>query len=1194
VPGRTFPYLAPSRLPTLIGSRKDGLIVQCSACGADNAGTAKFCNECGARLNASCPFCGAPTTAGQRFCSECGAALASAPGSAATAQRRVCSVLFCDLVGFTPLSESRDAEAVRDLLSRYFQSARTIVGRYGGVVEKFIGDAVMAVWGTPVTTEDDAERAVRAAIDLLDAVAALGSEVGIPSLTARAGVVTGEVAVTLGAEGEGMVVGDVVNTAARVQTAAGPGQVLVDEATLRQARAAIEFADAGSHVLKGKAEPLRLSRAVRVLGWVGGERRVDGLEAPLVGRDIEIRLMKDLFHVTVSRSAPRLVLVMGAAGSGKSRLGWEFEKYIDGLADPVWWHRSRCLSYGDGVAFWALAEMVRQRLGIAEEEPAATALPKLIAGLERHLPEPEERTYVGVRLGRLLGLAHPDDSGVELGREELFAGWRTWLVRLAGTSPVVWLIEDLQHADVALLDFLDHVLDWARTAPIHLLAFSRPELDEHHPGWASGRHRQQILLEPLDSRALSDLLDALVPGMPAQAVSTIARQARGVPLYAIEMVRSLIDREIVVPRDGVYRLVGEVGEVAVPDTLRALLAARLDHLDPAARALMADAAVLGDTFSADALAAVTGRPADEVAGALAALVRRELVTVSADPLSPQKGSYGFSHELLRRVAYESLSRRDRMTRHLAVAAHLRSTFPDEGEEVADVIARHLLDALAAAPADLDTAGIRNDAVAELTRAGDRARHIGAQARAATDYATAAEHSSDLADAARLWELASAASTDAAEYSTAVDQADRAAAIHERLGDARSAARANTAAGRSLQLAGQYDAARERLVRALASLRPEPDLDTLRALNQLAQVEAFRHDPAAARELGADAVGLAEALPTPDWLTAVTLATRGLVHSLAGHPLRAIGYYREAARYAERADDPAAGSVSNNLAAELVDVDPHAAAEIARAALAHAARVGKGYALESSVDTLTDALLHAGDWSGAVSAIAEAANNDLVRELPFVIAAAARVAALRGNTTEARFQMERLAPLAPDDAELASSLAFSSACVCRAEGDLQGAYRFAMEAVGLRDAAGIYMTTVRWAWCTAARAAHQLGDRRTEAELLTLLDPYRTTQLGRVLRAERELVRARLAADDPDATSRYEAGIQVVRATSTPFHLADALLDLAELHASQGRYASAAPLVSEATRIADRLGARALSLRIEQASARMDREPASLG
>ena len=236
------------------------------------------------------------------------------------AERRVCSVLFCDVVGFTPLSESRDPEAVRELLSRYFAVARTVIGRYGGVVEKFIGDAVMAVWGTPVAAEGDAERAVRAGLDLVSSVAELGAGAGVPGLAARAGVVTGEVAVTLGAAHEGMVAGDAVNTAARVQSAAQPGQVLADGATQRLAGGGVGFADAGEHRLKGKAEPQQLWRATRVLAGVGGVQRVDGLEAPLIGRDAELRTVKELFHAAAERRVPRLVLWCLVGGVGKSRL----------------------------------------------------------------------------------------------------------------------------------------------------------------------------------------------------------------------------------------------------------------------------------------------------------------------------------------------------------------------------------------------------------------------------------------------------------------------------------------------------------------------------------------------------------------------------------------------------------------------------------------------------------------------------------------------------------------------------------------------------------------------------------------------------------------------------------------------------------------------------------------------------------
>jgi class 3 adenylate cyclase len=284
--------------------------VQCTSCGSDNEPGRKFCGECGSSLALACANCGSPNPSTVKFCGECGSPLtpgltaasiptSDEPPTQPTAERRLVSVLFADLVGFTTLSETRDSEEVRDLLSRYFETSRQIIGRYGGTIEKFIGDAVMAVWGAPVATEDDAELAVRAGLDLAAAVTALGQEIGAPDLRARAGILTGEAAVTIGAQGQGMVAGDLVNTASRIQSAAPPGAVFVGESTRRASDAAIMYEDAGAHELKGKAEPVPLWKAVRVLSGVGGALRSTGLESPFVGREHELRLIKDLFHASV-------------------------------------------------------------------------------------------------------------------------------------------------------------------------------------------------------------------------------------------------------------------------------------------------------------------------------------------------------------------------------------------------------------------------------------------------------------------------------------------------------------------------------------------------------------------------------------------------------------------------------------------------------------------------------------------------------------------------------------------------------------------------------------------------------------------------------------------------------------------------------------------------------------------------------
>ena len=315
----------------------------------------KFCGECGTDLRAGAP------------------AAASEAAEAPTAERRLVSILFADLVGFTTLSESRDAEAVRELLNRYFETATQIIGSYGGTVEKFIGDAVMAVWGAPTAFEDDAERAVRSALDLVAAVQAIGTEIGA-DLLLRAGVLTGEAAVTLGAANQGMVAGDLVNTASRLQSVAPPGTVLVGESTMQAASGAIAFEPAGEQLLKGKAAPVPAFRALRVVARRGGAGRNEQLEAPFVGRGPELRMLKDFHVATGAERRPRLVSIVGQGGIGKSRLVWEFQKYMDGVTEVVYWHQGRSPAYGEGISFWALAEMVRGRAAITEaDDPAGGA-----------------------------------------------------------------------------------------------------------------------------------------------------------------------------------------------------------------------------------------------------------------------------------------------------------------------------------------------------------------------------------------------------------------------------------------------------------------------------------------------------------------------------------------------------------------------------------------------------------------------------------------------------------------------------------------------------------------------------------------------------------------------------------------------------------------------------------------------------
>jgi class 3 adenylate cyclase/predicted ATPase len=1124
----------------------------------------------------------------------------SAAGAGPVAERRVCSVLFCDVVGFTPLSESRDPEVVRELLSRYFDVARTVIGRYGGVVEKFVGDAVMAVWGTPVAAEGDTERAVRAGLDLVGRVAELGTDADAPGLAARAGVVTGEVAVTLGAVDEGMVAGDAVNTAARVQAAAGPGEVLVDGATQRLAKSAIGFADAGEHALKGKAEPVRLWRATRVLAGVGGAQRVDGLEAPLIGRDAELRTIRELFHAAADRRVPRLVLVSGPAGVGKSRLVWEFEKYLDGLKAEVWWHRGRCLSYGDGVAFWALAEIVRQRLSIAEEDAAEAATAKLLEGLDRWVADPAERGYVGVRLGRLLGVLVEGDGGGPLPREELFAGWRLFFERLAAVHPVVLLVEDGEYADAGLLDFLEYLIDWVRDLPVYALVLTRPDLTEARPRFGVGRNRSTLTLDPLDPASMDLLVEALVPGMPQAARAKVTAQAQGIPLFAVETIRSLIDRGIVQPIEGSHRLVGEVGQLQVPDSLHALLAARLDALDPPARRLVADAAVLGTTFPAEALIAVSGQDEATVRGTLPELVRREVLAVSADPLSPEQGSYGFTQNMLRQVAYDTLSRRDRKARHLTVAAHLRAAFPGDGEEVTDLIARHYLDALEALPTDPDVGKIRGQAIAALTRAAERAGRTGAPALAAASYATAAQLTQAAGDqqiaAAMLWEHAAGAAATNADWGTVVEQAGRARDLYQQGGDARSAARAQAIAGQALRRRGRHADARDQLTTAVAVLRENPDADTVRALGELAALEVFAGAPDA-DALSAEALALGQDRAVDDATLAGLFTTRGVCHNFAGRRPEAASYFREAARLAEQAGDTVRlGSPLASLSDTITASDPAAGAEAARAAAALSRRAGARNDLALAVANLAQALLMTGDWDDAEGELAQALDADGLTDIEYLACYRAWLAALRGDTPAAQEILAGLGDLrASEDPQDQALIAVVEAFTAAADRQPADALRRARATLDHAGVLGISHEYLRWAWPLGARAAWELADTATAAGLLAVFDGYQPGQLAPMQRAERDLARARLtpAGGDPAAAgAAFAAALAGLRQHSTPYHLAHGLLDHSEQLLRIGEDEPAQAAIGEAVGIAQWLGCQPLGDRAETIQAARPRTAAT--
>ena len=883
-----------------------GTRVTCTTCGAANAPGQKFCGDCGSRLASGCPTCGATNPPGQKFCGECGTALAgdagrpasasdrpttdatgAAPSASPVAERRLVSVLFADLVGFTPFAEERDAEDVRETLGRYFDIARDVIERYGGTVEKFIGDAVMAVWGAPTAREDDAERAVRAGLELVDAVRALGS-----GISARAGVLTGEAAVNLGATNQGMVAGDLVNTAARLQSVAAPGTVLVGEGTHRAAEGAIAFEEAGDHTLKGKASPVPAWRALRVVAQRRGQGRSDLPEPPFVGRDEEFRVLKDLISASSRDPRVRVASITGPGGIGKSRLAWELEKYIDGLVETIYWHRGRSPSYGEGITFWALGEMVRQRAGLAESDDEASTRARITATVAEYVPGADDRRWVEPALLTLLGLEPPPPGG----RDVLFAAWRIFFERIASRGTTILLFEDLQWADTGLLDFIDHVVEWAKGMPILVVTLARPELFDRRPTWGAGtRHFTALALEPLPEPAMRMLLDGFVPGLPENAIAAILARADGIPLYAVETVRALVAEGRLRQVDGVYRPVGELGELSIPATLHSLIASRLDALDPADRSLIQDAAVLGQTFTPAALAAVNGMKETEIEPRLRSLVRREVLEVQADPRSPERGQYGFVQSLIREVAYSTLARRDRRTRHLAVARHFEALGEDE---LAGALASHYLAAYGASAGGPEAEAVATQARLALRGAAARAASLGAHDQAVTFLRQAIDVTTDPSDRGDLLALAATSADAAAQYAVALDLAGGARDEYARAGNATAVAGANAQVGRIMINAGMIAEAAEALEAALAALPAETD-DAARAgiLVNLSRALYRSGNPARAVEVVDRALPIAERLDLEEIL-ADAFNNKGAALSYIGRSREAAALMEAAVRVAE--------------------------------------------------------------------------------------------------------------------------------------------------------------------------------------------------------------------------------------------------------------------------------------------------------
>jgi class 3 adenylate cyclase len=799
-----------------------------------------------------CPSCGQENSPGAKFCSECGVGLLEA--TRPREERKVVTVLFADLVGFTARAEQLDPEDVRSVLAPYYARLRTELERFGGTVEKFIGDAVMALFGAPVAHEDDPERAVRAALAIRDWAREESN------IQVRIGVNTGEALISLGARptaGEGMAAGDVVNTAARMQAAAPINGVLVGETTHRATANEIDYVDAEPIEAKGKTEPVRVWQAFEPRSRVSTEAVATG--APLIGRRREVDQLIDAFERARQEHATSLVTVVGVPGIGKSRLVAELFAHVESLSDFVYWRHGRSLPYGEGVTFWALGEMVKAQAGILENDSPEEVERKLHETVLQSVGESEQR-WVETKLRPLVGIGGDEDTGGE--RSESFSAWRRFFESLAEQQPLVMVFEDIHWAGDELLDFVDELPDWIEDVPLLVLCTARPELLDRRSGWGGGkRNAATISVSPLDSddtaRLIAALLDRSV--LPAETQAALLARAGGNPLYAEQFVRMLSER-------------GEIqGEL--PENVQGIIAARLDSLAEDEKRLLQDAAVVGKVFWTTALAAVNGSQHSVLEQSLRSLVRKEFVRRERRGSVEGEPEYAFNHVLVRDVAYGQIPRSERGDKHLRAAEWIESL--GRTDDQAELLAHHYQSALELARASgAATTDLEPRVRTALRAAGTRALALMAYAAAARSFEAAAELAGDpdpdRPRALLRHGLALQALLDGRRF----DLLEEARSALVAAGDIDGAAEADLALAEAWWWAGERDRCAACLDRATELIR-EGDSAATRAsvLSQVARFHSLFGEEEAAIERAEESLRLSETLGRDD-LRAKNLITLG--------------------------------------------------------------------------------------------------------------------------------------------------------------------------------------------------------------------------------------------------------------------------------------------------------------------------------
>jgi predicted ATPase len=1006
-------------------------------------------------------------------------------------------------------------------------------------VDKFIGDGVMGVWGSPTAHEDDPERAVRAALDLLTDVATLSAERAIPDLALRVGIATGKAAVIIAPQGQRLFAGDIVNTASRLEAAAPPGGVLVDQVTYQAADGAISFRSADELQLKGKSGSVAVWRPLHVVAMVGGAGRAEGLEPPFVGRAAEMQLLKDLFRSTARDGRAHLVSIQGIPGIGKSRLVWEFQKHLDGLVETVFWHQGRSPSYGEGITFWALGEMVRQRAGIAEiDDPIATDT-RLTEILDEFIPS-EDRRWVEPALRVLLGL-----DAESRDRDELFSAWRTFFERIAERSPTVLVFEDLQWADEGLLDFVESLLEWSRDHAIFLVTLARPELFDRRPAWGAGQRGFTTLhLEPLSRAAMEELLEGLVPGLPESLSEKILARADGVPLYAVETVRMLIGHGSLKSTHDGYRLTETPVELAVPESLHALVAARLDGLDPDDRRLLQDASVLGQSFTAKALAAITVLSPGEIEERLNPLVRREILTLERDPRSPERGQYRFVQSVIREVAYSTLGRSDRSRLHPEVARYLQAL---GDEELAGAIASHYVEAFEAEPEPSQAELLAESARSALRSAADRAEALGSHGQAIAYWERSMEVTADPAELVILWRRAAAAAEAAGRFDLAEGYLRKAIDWYESRDDTEPAALATAHLGSVLLRQSRVEeaiSALEAALEALGEATANPPVPEVTA--QLARAYAFHGEGQKSLSYVERALEAAAPLDLVE-VIADALITRGLALTLLGREQEGLAVTEGALSLAQRHGLSVTEiRARNNVCAYTLWSDPHRSLEASRPGYQLAQRLGNLEWTTSIGTRVAAGLISTGDWDEALTIIEEIRRPDVsFFSRLFLDLTTAELLANRGDHAAAAALLDELRPLVEESTSEQDRSGFTvwSGYVALARGDAEAALELALETASRSS----HAQHKYWASELATEASIRLQDAAAVSETLDRWRGIgRKTRRGDANLLTCEAALAALEDRTKEAVSRFEAAFAAWRALDLQWPLALCQLACVEL------------------------------------------------